>query len=1355
MFRLDKLLKRLLSLIKHYIRVLGWFGKDTQSSINQAYQEISEEVRQRHAHKRGIDMEQFPPGKVRLYRMGYWVMLGVLALTLALFVFQGAFEREWINPYSPAGQAALQALHPNQLAVALLGATGVPPFVIGLSVLLFLAGWFFMLQGLQTAHPSYSIPFCLVLTGQIWLLSSGVASLQTWLPFLAGALHLCLCWLGYTERRNRMIQLTVSILHLMTLSITGYHILLQAPSRMSVMLGLSATQFSTILMLVAYWYLLGRDALDGSVTLGQWYGFVTLRLLGGVSLTLLTLVLLGLAAVPYLIKGVFLAPFGVAVLLGCGLLLFQWLRHRKAPGLLAVNLFLLSLLLLVIAPRAMSAYFPKGARVANLFGILSPVLLYIYTTIWSFYSSGPLFVNRANSKLPADSRLFLHMGWVLVATNCLMFFVAARDKVFAILSLQITAEAFLAVGIPFFLYLLYRSWRVVLIDKVPYFAKESHNPEPVQDVTDASQADMVDRRKTQLPGVAFVAVGVVLLLSIHAVRGLSIVNFSKVAYHTATGNLALRANQFRKAVVRYDRALEVLPKNFKPHALRAVALQYLGKNDAALVSLRAATTLEPSAIDPWLQYGALLRQKKRYNEAIKAYKHAEKLDPSDSFTYRNMALCYSYMGQHQAAMQNMRKALRIMPGTNEFGNTHYPAFGAILMRAKKYPKALEVLQKALRFKPNDHLAHFDLGLLYQKSKLRNLRKAWYHLRKSHSLRPELIAPLSQLAYLTNVMMKEYPKRKDAYLRILFKTYETSIKKSPDDPRIVSRYVESSIHHKAFKKAEKLLPLLRKRTKVKHLLHMLEARIAMRQGHYKKADTYLKALLQQRPKDFDAVYYQGQSFHMQKRYKEAEPYYTTALKQRPTYRLALQNQTIVLRNLRKYKEAIATAKRLVKAYPESQEGLFQLGLIYQIQKQPKQSLKHYGKLLELNSKHIDALRNVAVTYYSLRRYKRAIPYYQRYFRLERKPASGMFVGFADSYKKLRLYKKSNAVHRAFAKQYPKAWYPHYMLALHYQLRGKYGKARAGFVAALQRKPTHYSSLINLAMGFRFEKKFNQAEGILARIFKMKPNDKSAMMELVFHAQAQRRYRLAIQRMNKLLKLYPRSPRAWGQLSFLYTRLKNFRQAYRSSLNWLKLSPNNYYALNDVTIYEMYTLRKVKRVFGRCLRFLRARQLVRHRRYRSLLYRCIWAARKQKPPRMKLAIALYHRLLKVTRNRSIYALTELAYLYGKKDRKKQVQLLQLAAKNWPRLYMVQFYAAYMTHKYGNKRQGKRWLSRLALKFVRMTPAQYKRQVKIVRGVTLLRPSYKVMKRYYKNLFRPKRRVRPRRPASRPASRPAPRR
>lgn len=1354
MFRLDKLIKRLLSLVKHYIRVLGWLGKDTQSAIQQAYQEIQDEISQRHAHKRGIDLEQYPKEQARMYRTGYWVMLLVLGLTLVLFVFQGSFEREWINPYSPSGQAALQALHPNQLSVALLGATGLPPFVIGLSVLLFLVGWFFMLQGLQTAHPSYSVPFCLVLTGQLWLLSSGVPAVQSWLPYTAGSLHFLLCWLGYRERRNRALQLAIVILHLFALSVSGYHILFQAPSRMSVMLGLSAAQFSTILMLVAYWYLLGRDALDGSVTLGQWYGFVTLRLLGGFSLTILTLVLLVAAAFPYLARGTFLVPFGVAVLLGCVALVAQWLRQRRPPGLLAVNLFLLSLLLLVIAPRAMSAYFPKGASTANLFGILSPVLLYIYTTIWSFYSSGPLFVNRANSKLPASSRLFLHMGWVLVATNCLMFFVAARDKVFAILSLQITAEAFLAVGVPFFLYLLYRSWRVVFIDKLPHFAKQAkanpgteqseagEQPKPVPSVRQPS-------RSTPIPGVAFVMVGLVLLLSIHAVRGLSVVNFAKVAYYTATGNLALRSHHYRRAIVQYDRALQVSPKNYKPYSLKAAALQVLGKNDAALAALRTATTLESSAIDPWLQYGALLRQKNRYKEALQAYKQAEKLDPSDSFTYRNMALCYSYMGKHQAAMQNMRKALRLMPGTNEFGNTHYPAFGAILMRAQKYPKAKEVLQTALRYNPNDHLAHFDLGLLYQKPKLRNLKRAWYHLRKSHRLRPELIAPLSQLAHLTTKLMKEDPRRKARYLQVLYAAYEHSMKKSPDDSRIVSRYVETSLQHKAFEQAERLLPALRKRTQLKPLLQMLEARIAMRQKQYKKADRYLKALLERKPNDFDTLYYQGQSYHMQGRYKEAESFYDKAMALRPNYKTGLYNQIVVLRNLKKYKAAEAVALHLVKAHPGNEQGLFQLGLLQQIQKKPKQALVYYQKILTNNPNHLDAIRNTAVAYYAMRQCAKAIPYYKRYFAKATRPTRGMFAGLSECYQGQRKYGKANKVYRALAKHYPRSFYPYYMIGLNFQRMGKYKLARKNFQAALQRKPGHYSSMLNVAMGYRFERRYPQAMEATKALLKIRPNDPNAMLELAFVAKAQNNYKLAIQHVKKLLDVHPKATRGWNFLSLLYSRTKQYKKAYQASLQWLKLSPNNYYALRGITAYEMFQTRQYKRVFRRCIKFLRARQNIRHRSYLSLLYRCAWAARKQKPAQMKIAMILYKRILRYSRRPSVYVLTELAQLHGlRKQRKQQLKLLQQAVKRRPQLFLLRFDAAYQQYKNGNKALGRKKLARIYQQLRSMTPAQYKRHRHRVRSLAVLRPPYNVLRRFLHKLFQP---PKPH-PASKPSSHPA---
>lgn len=1331
MFRLDQILKQLLRIVKAVFGFLGWMGKTSDGQ--KAFEEIKHEVERRRPPKHKTDASEISPEQRFLYRTGYILMLGMLVLTLVLFVFQGSFHREWINPYSPTGQMALQALHPNQLALALFGTVGIPPFVIAVSLAIFLFGWLLMFHGLQTAHPSYGVGFVAVYTGQIWFLFSGHPALQFWLPLVLGGVHLVLCSIGYFRPHHLGLQRFLYLLQSCMLLAIGVFLWFWSPSRMSLMLGLSTTQISTIILLVIYWYLLGRDALDGSVVIGQWYGFFSLRFLRGTTIAIVTLGLLLLGALPFLRQETFLLPFGIAVCVGCALLLLQWARSQKPPVLFAINLFLLSFLLLVVAPRAMSAYLAKEMPAIVWFGIFSPVMLYIYSTVWSFYSSGPLFIQNATKKLPASARMFIHIGWVLLATNCLLFFVAARDNLFTTLSVQITSEAFLIVGIPFFLYVLYRSWTWILIDRLPDFASHettkqpSHVPPIVEDLASHTEAIESSRHRWYIPGYVFVGMSILLLFSVHWVRGLSFITYAKVSYHMARGNIALRQNRYGEAVTFYEKAQQIDPYQEKPYALKAVALEALGRKADALEALEHATKLRPDTVDIWLQKGALLRQKREYAKALLAYDQARQLDPSDSFIYRNIGLCYSHMGQYTQAVQYLNKALALMPGTNEFGTTHYAALGSIYIQAKQYDKAESVLLQALRLNRHDFLAHSDLSILYQKQKPPRWQQAHHHIQQAVRLRPEKIELLDQLASLTKTRIQHQPQHKATLLGILFRAYEDSLQRSPEDQRILTKYIDNTLEYQAFAQAKRVFVTLRKRPNMQPLVQIFEARIAMRQGRYQEADRHLQALLQRYPNHLQGLYFRGQLYQMTKNYTQAIALYQRVLRQHVSHEMALLNTVISYRVLGRYAQAITACRNLLHHHPKHTKGWFEMALLHQIQKRYVPALQYYHRILTEQGEHTDALRNVAVTLNITNQCQKALPYYARYFKSTTQPASIMYYSWAHCYYRLQQYEKAIPLYQRYVREEPTRWFAHYFLGLNHQMLRQYAQAIVAYRKVLSLRPNDYSTLLNLAKIYRFSGQFQDAKNTALLLLKLRPKDRHARMELVFQAQAQKQYKVAIYLLRSMLRESPKDGTLWGQLAFVLAQSRDYRQAYRVSLQWLQAEPNRDDAWSGVIVFETYQLRQYAKVSQRCQQWSQLPQREKHPRYVTILYACAWAAQQQ-PTQQAIAIQFYQRILQATQNRSTAAAIYVADLYRQQNqRPQQIHYLRLATDTWPQNILYRFHLALALQQTGMKSQANTLFQQISSALANMNAQTYAVIVSKTKGLPLTRLSFTALQQY----------------------------
>jgi tetratricopeptide (TPR) repeat protein len=128
-----------------------------------------------------------------------------------------------------------------------------------------------------------------------------------------------------------------------------------------------------------------------------------------------------------------------------------------------------------------------------------------------------------------------------------------------------------------------------------------------------------------------------------------------------------------------------------------------------------------------------------YERAGRHFTHAIQLDPRNGKAEFMMAVI-SVLKDHdnEAARTHLERALAIEPE-----NAHYLLHYGIVLSELNHPRALPVLEKAVKSDPNNPLARFNLGRVYRR--MGDMPKARAELEIAVRMRPQLARAQYQLA----------------------------------------------------------------------------------------------------------------------------------------------------------------------------------------------------------------------------------------------------------------------------------------------------------------------------------------------------------------------------------------------------------------------------------------------------------------------------------------------------------------------------------------------------------------------------------------------------------------------------------
>jgi len=128
------------------------------------------------------------------------------------------------------------------------------------------------------------------------------------------------------------------------------------------------------------------------------------------------------------------------------------------------------------------------------------------------------------------------------------------------------------------------------------------------------------------------------------------------------GTALAQKGQSDKAIVQFQRALEIRPNNAEIHNNLGTSLAQKGQVDEAIVQFQEALEIRPNYADAHQNLGITLFQKGQVDEAIVQFQKALEIRPNNAEFHNNLGTALGRKGQVDEALAQFQEALRLMPG---------------------------------------------------------------------------------------------------------------------------------------------------------------------------------------------------------------------------------------------------------------------------------------------------------------------------------------------------------------------------------------------------------------------------------------------------------------------------------------------------------------------------------------------------------------------------------------------------------------------------------------------------------------------------------------------------------------------
>ncbi|KAI4869974.1 N-terminal acetyltransferase A, auxiliary subunit [Hypoxylon rubiginosum] len=215
--------------------------------------------------------------------------------------------------------------------------------------------------------------------------------------------------------------------------------------------------------------------------------------------------------------------------------------------------------------------------------------------------------------------------------------------------------------------------------------------------------------------------------------------------------------QYKRGLKAAEQILKKNPKHGDTMAMKALIINQQGKTDEAFALGKEALTADMKSHICWHVYGLLYRHQKNFEEAIKAYKFALKLEPESHQIQRDLAFLQIQMRDYQGYIQSRTAMLQARPQLRQ----NWTALAVAHHLAGNLDQAEKVLttyEDSLKVPPSKTDYENSEAVMYKNSiiaETQNYQKALDHLESIAPHNLDRLAVLEVRAeYLSKLGRKE-------------------------------------------------------------------------------------------------------------------------------------------------------------------------------------------------------------------------------------------------------------------------------------------------------------------------------------------------------------------------------------------------------------------------------------------------------------------------------------------------------------------------------------------------------------------------------------------------------------------------
>lgn len=242
--------------------------------------------------------------------------------------------------------------------------------------------------------------------------------------------------------------------------------------------------------------------------------------------------------------------------------------------------------------------------------------------------------------------------------------------------------------------------------------------------------------------------------------------------------------QYKRGLKNADLILKKVARHGDTMAMKALIMNAQLRTDEAFALCKEALTVDMKSHICWHVYGLLWRSAKNFEEAIKAYKFALKLDPENSQIQRDLAILQVQMRDYQGYIQSRSAMLQARPQFRQVW-TALAVAHHLAGDAAEAEKVLTTYEDTLKATPSRHDFENSEAVMYKNSLIAeqgDYARALEHLESAGKHNLDRLAVLEGRAeYLAKLGRNEEAAR----------AYRALVERNPEHPEYYEGLLSTS------------------------------------------------------------------------------------------------------------------------------------------------------------------------------------------------------------------------------------------------------------------------------------------------------------------------------------------------------------------------------------------------------------------------------------------------------------------------------------------------------------------------------------------------------------------------------------